>query len=544
VKDAGSKSGEGKPVLHKRWKSIPTVALAVSLYLSMAGTAAMAQTDPGKQRDTAGKNGKRGQKDPPPPDLMPEIEKMRADFEQKLAEQETAAKARDESLRKEQAAAVEEARKEAEARLATDRNERQAEVAELHKALAEAAAHEDAREKNAPPVVRSSTSGVTLYGYIQGDWQIRQSSEDQLDPVSGQPINQDRFLIRRARLGAAIDKHYGEGRIEIDGNTVQGPALRLIDVEASVKWPGKVEGEPPLVMGTIGLLRIPFGAEVEQDDRRRLFMERSTAARALFSGEYDLGARISGGWHFIRYALAAQNGQPLGGSSFVALDPNHQKDLVGRLGVEDRIREKVDVAGGVSVLRGTGFHSGKLASKSTVQWNDIDENGSLNPSSELVGTPASAATPSSNFTRFGFGADLLLSSRLWRLGRSSLAAEFYLANDLDRALVPADPNGSIGRNFRELGYYVALSQEIGPFQVGVRYDYYNPDQDSNKNARGNPVPTDMTYSTVAIAAACVSSWGRFIVEYDRNRNHLGIDPNGMPSNLADNAVIVRGEVGF
>jgi hypothetical protein len=95
-----------------------------------------------------------------------------------------------------------------------------------------------------------------------------------------------------------------------------------------------------------------------------------------------------------------------------------------------------------------------------------------------------------------------------------------------------------------MGYYVAMSQEIGSFRVGVRYDYYNPDQDSNKNARGNPVPTNTSYSTVAVAAACVSSWGRFIVEYDRNQNHLGIDPSGMPSNLADNAFIARGEVGF
>ena len=541
MRAAGWKSGEGTTVPGTQWHR-PLVAVVVAgLCLAGSKSTARAQTDSSQQKDKAGKRGKKE----PPPDPMLEIEKVKAEFEQKLAGQEAAAKLREENLRKEQAASVEEARKDAETRLAADRQERQRAVQGLQKALDEATAREDAREKSAPPAVHASTTGVTLYGYVQADLQFRQSSEDQLDPASGQPLNQDRFLIRRARLGAAVDKHYGEGRIEIDGNTVQGSALRLIDVEASAKLPGKNEGAPPVVMGTIGLFRIPFGREVPQDDRQRLFMERSTAARALFPGEYDLGAKISGGWQFVRYVLAVQNGQPLGANSFAGLDPNQQKDILGRVGVEDRIREKVDVVAGVSALRGTGFHAGKLASKSTVQWNDTNEDGLLNNlSSELTGIPASAALPSSNYTRFGFGADLFLSSRLSRLGRSSVAAEFYLANDLDRAILPADPSGIIGRNFREMGYYLALSQEIGRFQVGVRYDYYNPDQDSNKNARGNPVPTDTSYSTVAVAAACVSSWGRFIVEFDRNQNHLGIDPSGMPSNLADNAFIVRGEVGF
>jgi hypothetical protein len=35
-----------------------------------------------------------------------------------------------------------------------------------------------------------------------------------------------------------------------------------------------------------------------------------------------------------------------------------------------------------------------------------------------------------------------------------------------------------------------------------------------------------------------------ILEYDRNRNHSGISVTGMPTNLADDAVIARGEVLF
>jgi hypothetical protein len=241
--------------------------------------------------------------------------------------------------------------------------------------------------------------------------------------------------------------------------------------------------------------------------------------------------------------IAVQNGQPIEGNAFPGLDPNHQKDIMGRVGVDGSIREKVDLIAGVSALRGTGFHSGKLATKSTVQWVDGDENGNFTPG-ELVANPALAAGPSSSFTRFGFGADALLVGRLLGVGETSLAAEFYLANDLDRGVLPADPNGIIGRSFREMGYYVSATQRLGQLVIGARFDYYNPDQDSNKRNRDNPVPTDVSYTTVSGAASWVSSWGRFVVEYDRNWNHLGIGSDGMPTNLKDDTVIARGEVSF
>jgi hypothetical protein len=340
----------------------------------------------------------------------------------------------------------------------------------------------------------------------------------------------------------SLDRQFGEGRLEIDGNTVNGPQLRLFDVEASAKWPGRGDGAPPVVMGTIGLFRIPFGREVPQDDRRRFFMERSTVARALFPGEVDLGARVSGGWHFVRYVLAVMNGQPLGGNGFAGLDPNHQKDIVGRLGVEES-RGRIDFAGGVSGLRGTGFHPGTTATKPALQWNDSDESGTVGPG-ETVGIPGVAAGASSNYTRYAFGADLALSARFPHRLKTSLEAEFFLASDLDRGIFPADPKGTLNRSMREIGYYLALIQEFGRWRLGVRYDYYNPDQDSSKNAKGSPVPTDASYSTLAVAAACVAPWGRVIIEYDHNQNHLGINTSGMPGNLADDAVLLRGEVSF
>src|SRR6185369_15204473 len=100
----------------------------------------------------------------------------------------------------------------------------------------------------------------------------------------------------------------------------------------------------------IGLFPIPFGFEVPQADPDRLFLERSTLMRALFPGNYDLGIRLQGGYRFLRYAIALMNGEPVGEQSFPGIDPNGRKDLVGRIGAEAKITERVRFAAGVSAL--------------------------------------------------------------------------------------------------------------------------------------------------------------------------------------------------
>jgi len=475
---------------------------------------------------------------------------LKSDFEKQLAEQEAAAKQREETLRAEQAAAVTAAQKDAEAKLADERAARQADTTRLQQAIDEAKQREEKRAREAPPQVEIAGPGVSLYGLVQADYQIRQSSQDQINPDTGLPLNQDRFLIRRARLGVAMKRTYGEGGLELDANTVNGPTMRLLDAHASAMLPG--EGPVPLVMASIGLLKVPFGFEVGQANRGRLFLERSTAAQAFFpdAGEgYDLGARIQGGWRFLRYAVVVQNGELLGSGRFAGLDPNHQKDIAGRAGIDTEIVEGIHVSGGVSLLRGTGFHQGTPATKGTVAWIDYNSNGTID-SGELVGIQGSVPGTSTNFSRFAVGGDLQFSINVPRLGRATVYGEVYSANDLDRGVVPADPlstpKGEQAHSFRELGYYAAVTQELGRhLAVGLRYDFYDPDRDSYRSTMGNVVPRDMSYRTFAFAAALIApEWGRLILEYDINRNHLGLDGQGNPANLADNAFVLRGEVHF
>ncbi len=389
----------------------------------------------------------------------------------------------------------------------------------------------------------SGSDGLTLSGFMQNDFYVKQISEDQLNTSTGAPLNDNRFTIRRARLRGSIDRRYLAAVLEVDANTTNGPQVRPMNIEATVKLPGD---SVPTIAGTVGVFKIPFGYEVGQADYERLFAERSNMERAFFPGEYDLGAKVGGGWRFVRYVLAVQNGEPLGESTFPGRDPNAAKDVIGRLGMTSPLAENVDIQAGFSGLVGTGFHPGTPPTKPTVGWQDRNENGRVDPN-ELIGIPGSSGLPSQTFGRYALGADLLISVRTPQLGKTTVYGEIEWAKNLDRVI--ADPYGPLGRDMRERGYYLALVQDIGKHvQLGVRYDYYDPDQDSTDRVAANVLLSSQAVSTVALAAAVRWKIGgltnRLLAQYDINRNHLGRDQAGLTINLASNVFTLRAEAVF
>jgi len=383
---------------------------------------------------------------------------------------------------------------------------------------------------------------LSFAGYAQTDFAVRQSSSDQVTTSTGDPLNQNRFALRRARFATTVDRGYVAGLLELDANTVSGPQVRPIHFEATVRLPGEA-GMPPLAALTAGLFKIPFGYEVMQGDTERLFMERSAVVQEFFPGEFDLGARLAGGWRFLRYALAVQNGEPAGTKAFPQRDPNYAKDVTGRLGLEAPIVAGFNAAAGFSALAGRGFHKGLAPTKAGVVWNDRNEDNSVTLN-ELVGTAAKAAVPSQNFDRSALGLDGRMTVQS-PLGTSALYGEVMWGKNLGRgSRFIADPI-AIGRDISGFGYNLALAQDLSShFQVGVRYDYYDPDHDHSDLQAAQQVPSSVSYQTWAIAAAIRTPGARLVAEYDVNRNHNGRDRAGMPINLADNAFLLRAEVSY
>lgn len=387
----------------------------------------------------------------------------------------------------------------------------------------------------------SDPDGVRVSGLLQVDGvAFEQSSVDELDPGSRAPLNQERLLLRRARL--RLDGRYGyvRGSLQIDANTINGPNIRVLSAELAVAYPA--ETAAPLIELAAGLMFIPFGFETSELVTSRLFLEASTWVNALFPGRRDLGIRLSGAWLFLRYALAVMNGNPSSSAALPLREPNRAKDIVGRIGVEGALTRWLSAHGGVSGLMGRGFHPGAAPTKDDLIVRDANEDGIVQPS-EIQLVPGEPGEPSRNFGRNALGADLGFDYDVPWLGWGRVYGEVSWVRNLDRALFIADPVAQ-GRSARELGFMAAFRQSLTRHaELGVRFDGYNPDRDQSQRQGTSIVPTDSRFSTVAVAAAwCSLARLRVVVQFDHRKNPLGRSASGAPTTLAADSLTLRAQL--
>jgi hypothetical protein len=383
------------------------------------------------------------------------------------------------------------------------------------------------------------TGGLRLGGYLQAQFETSQLSEDQLQQ-GGAPLNQNRFLIRRARLRLDRDWEYARGSLELDANTARGITFGIRRAEASLLYRGSDAKGLPLVMLTAGVMDVPFGYELLEPTRERPFMERSTGGLALFPTDMDVGLRLSGALGFFRYAVAILNGEPLDGSA-LPRDPNSAKDVTGRLGVNVTPTEGFSLGGGTSFATGKGFHPGQDAGKNQLVWRDTDQNGVFSPT-EVVLVPASGATPSKNFERWALGVDLEASLET-PVGRSKLYVEGFVAKNYDRGLLPADPVVT-GVDVREAGAYAAALQDVTRYGiVGFRAGFYDPNADFAETRSGRLLPLAQTVWTFSpLAGLVLRDVAKLLFQYDFVIDRLGRDARGVPADAKNNAATVRLQV--
>jgi len=384
---------------------------------------------------------------------------------------------------------------------------------------------------------------VDISGYIQGEYQSHQDSEDQLRQ-GGSLLNQNRFLVRRARLAFKRAWDFTSLEAEIDGNTNSGPSLGLYRAEASLFYRGQNEKSlPPLAQLTVGMFKVPFGFELPVSSSQRWFSERTQLSRALWPSEIDVGARLSGSVSAFRYAFAVTNGEPLGEKSGFALqDPNANKDFAFSAGATAQIVPMFRISGGVSGVTGRGFHAGTSVTKSSVSWRDANDNGVVD-TGELIGVAAQAETPSKNFDRFAVGADLQLYLKT-PLGETMLYGEIVTAKNLDRGFFVADPVAPPGIDLREFGWYVGILQPITQYgMLGFRAEYYNPNADQNEQRAAKILPIDNTIRVYSpLVGLTLPGRARLLFQYDIIRDHLARDVEGVPTDLKNDAWTLRLQV--
>jgi hypothetical protein len=382
--------------------------------------------------------------------------------------------------------------------------------------------------------------GITSGAYLQSQYDWVQSSQDQLTQ-SGGLLNKDRFLIRRARASVVGEWEYAAFAVELDANTTNGPQVDLRKAEASLQYrPDRAR--PPLVMATLGQFDTPFGYELVESPRTRWFMERSTASQGWWPGEPDLGVRLAGALGFFRWTIAALNGEPLGESTPYALQaPLSAKSVVFRLGFDTTPRPDLQLAGGISSLRGRGFDPGTPSTKTGIQYTDIFGNGTVTLS-DFSPVPAAAGTPAKTFERWAVGADVRLNYRWWP-GVLKVYGEFMLGSNMDRGQYYADPVLT-GIDQRELGYYFGALQEITRYGiVGLRFDHYDPNSNAFDKRYGQLLPYSQAIDTTSLLGGLtLPDRARLVLQYDIVRNQLARDGVGLPKNLPSNACTLRLQV--
>ena len=76
------------------------------------------------------------------------------------------------------------------------------------------------------PTLESIGRHLAFTGFAQADLHLSQASENEVQQ-GGALMNENRVLIRAARPRLDVDYTYAKLQLELDGNTVRGPELRL-----------------------------------------------------------------------------------------------------------------------------------------------------------------------------------------------------------------------------------------------------------------------------------------------------------------------------
>ena len=103
-----------------------------------------------------------------------------------------------------------------------------------------------------------------------------------------------------------------------------------------------------------------------------------------------------------------------------------------------KISRRGVLVAGVSALTGSGLHPGDPPTKEGLQWVDENQDGIVNPNTELQVIRGTPGTPSETFERRAIGGDVQLHWCFCRIGNGTAFAEVALATNLDRGIVYAD----------------------------------------------------------------------------------------------------------
>ncbi len=324
---------------------------------------------------------------------------------------------------------------------------------------------------------------VNISGYMQPQFQA--ADRKGVSTYNGgdfAPQSNNRFMLRRGRIRIDYTRFNDKSQpgvqfvFQFDG-TERGVVIRDF-------WGRFFENKWQLMQLTVGMFPRPFGFEVNVSSVDRESPERGRMSQILMRNERDLGAMASFDArvknHPLRYFkldIGLFNGQGLTGPN----EFDSYKDLIGRLSLKPvPLTSRLSLSAGVSVLDG-----GLIQNTKYEYFTRTRPNGTKYFAVDSSETNLHAKAP-----RKYHGADLQLKLK-HKWGLTELRGEYWWGTQTATANETATPGLLLDvpyyiRKFD--GAFIYFLQNIvnRKHQVGVKYDWYDPNTEVKATEIGGP----------------------------------------------------------
>ncbi|MCC7231533.1 MAG: hypothetical protein IT242_01210 [Bacteroidia bacterium] len=416
----------------------------------------------------------------------------------------------------------------------------------------------DTLSGNKPEVPSQTTPSprILISGYVQAQFTYAEKSFS--------PGNDKRFQVRRGRIkfsfvspkntkGWSTSQYVLQVDITERGLNIKDAYTILTD-----PWTGWFNIQA-------GMFNRPFGFENPYSSGVRESPERGRMSGIIFPNVKDLGASLAiqgpktSAFHWLRIEGGWFNG--VGGPSSLAEadEFDKKKDFIGRISTTRKLSSgKVTVSGGFSMYEG-GF---RIDSVNVFTMN-TDNRGVKGYSlvSHAADNYKDGLTGSRSYTKRRYmGADAQVSFD-WAGGRTILRGEYIQGTQPSTSVSSSSPSSAVTkdiyyRKFNGAYFYFIQNIRTSPWQVLLKYDWYDPNTAVKGNQVGDAVvpgfvatnSTDLCYRTLGFGAIWLwDSHAKIIAYYDRIINETTDQPGSVSyysKDVPDDLITLRIQAEF
>jgi hypothetical protein len=380
---------------------------------------------------------------------------------------------------------------------------------------------------------------IYITGYLQPQFQWVQSKGAKSFGGGDFPPQVDnRFMLRRGRLRFDYARLNTKDQVSVyfvfqfDG-TEKGVFIRDF-------WGRVFDNKWQVFALTIGMFARPFGYELNLASVDRESPERGRMSQLLMKTERDLGAMVSfeprRKDHPLRHFkldVGLFNGPGLSSPA----DYDSYKDLIARAALKpSAISKKLTISAGLSWLHGGFLQNTRYMYRA----GDINGIKTFIADSSLSNTGTKAP-------RHYLGGDVQLKFK-HKSGNTELRAEYWQGTQTATASSSETPAAlltepSYIRRFNGAFIYLLHNIVNTHHQLGVKYDWYDPNTRVKGNDIGKPgvnlSATDIKYSTLGFGYIYyINDNLKLVLWYDVIKNESTLMP-GYTADLKDNLLTCR-----